>query len=411
MKDPFLQHTLSNGLRVVVETMPHVRSAAAGFQVLTGARDEVAEMAGVSHFLEHMMFKGTEKRGWQDITIDFDRMGSTYNAYTSEDHTVYYGWVRAADIERQLELLADMLRSVLPAEEFDTERKVILEEIAMSKDSHEHLAYDFIQARVFAGHPLAWPVLGYEQTVAELTRDQMWAYFKRRYAPGNVMLVVAGNVDAPRIVETAEALCGDWEPVPNGQQTVAPEFRTGTDALPTDRFNQQIVALTFPAASATDPMTESADAAAAILGGSNSRFYWNIVQAGVSSQAGAYHVAYGDCGLMILSGTCQPEKAERLLDSMRTEASTICNEKVAQHEVERVKNKRRTSLAAESEVPYQRLSQIMDDMHYRGRPRTVDEVLADVDAISPATIHDHFQRYPIDKGGHLAGIGPRDWPR
>jgi len=138
--DPYTLHTLGNGLRVVIEEMPDLRSAAAGFLVDTGARDEAGSLAGVSHFLEHMMFKGTSKRTWRDITIDFDRMGSTYNAYTSEDRTVYYGWVRSADIGKQIELLADMVRSALPPEEFDMEKNVVLEEIAMSKDHLEHVA-------------------------------------------------------------------------------------------------------------------------------------------------------------------------------------------------------------------------------------------------------------------------------
>mgnify|MGYP001602828279 FL=1 len=112
--DRYVVHRLANGLQVIIERMPDVRSAAAGFYVCTGARDETPEVAGVSHFLEHMMFKGTSKRSWREITIDFDAMGSSYNAYTSEDRTVYYGWVRRGDIERQIELLSDMMRSTLP---------------------------------------------------------------------------------------------------------------------------------------------------------------------------------------------------------------------------------------------------------------------------------------------------------
>ncbi|MCH7840090.1 MAG: insulinase family protein [Planctomycetes bacterium] len=210
MKDPYTLHTLANGLQIVIERMPDVRSAAAGFLVCTGARDEVAEQAGVSHFLEHMMFKGTNRRSWQEITIDFDRMGSSYNAFTSEDRTVYYGWVRRADIGKQIELLADMMQSTLPPEEFETERKVILEEIAMAKDDLEHLTFDFLQEKVFAGHPLAWPILGYEQTVQGLSRDVMWDYFRRRYVPDRMILIIAGNVEPTKMIDLAEELCGSW---------------------------------------------------------------------------------------------------------------------------------------------------------------------------------------------------------
>ena len=409
-KSPYTLHTLANGLRVVIERMPGVRSAAAGFLVQTGARDEIPELAGVSHFLEHMMFKGTAKRTWREINIDFDRMGSTYNAFTSEDRTVYYGWVRKADIGKQIELLADMMRSSLPPDEFTTEKNVILEEIAMSKDHLEHVMFDFLQEKVFAGHPLAWPVLGYEHTVAALTRDRMWTYFQRRYAPNNMMLIVAGHVDPHEIIDQAEACCGSWEPAEPAPPRVPPPIHSGTDVLPMDRFKQQVLALTFPSIAATDPRIETASAASTILGGDNSRFFWNIVQKGLAPRAGANHLDYNDCGVMILYAACQPERCEEVLSAMRGEARRMCEERIAAHEVDRVKNKRRTSLAVEAEAPYYRLTQLMDDMEDHGAPRTIEETLAEVDAVSADSIHEYLQECPLDIHGHLTSVGPRNWP-
>ena len=410
MKDPYTLYTLANGLRVVIEGMPDVRSAAAGFLVRAGARDEVPELAGVSHFLEHMMFKGTAKRGWRDITIDFDRMGSSYNAFTSEDRTVYYGWVRKADIGQQIELLADMMRSTLPPDEFNTEKNVILEEIAMAKDNLEHVAFDFLQEKVFGGHPLAWPILGYEQTVGGLSRDQMWEYFERRYAADNLTLIVAGNVDPSEVIGLAEKYCGVWKPAGDGSTRSPPIVRRGTDVLQVNRFKQQVLALSFPSVSATDPRSETVSAAATVLGGDNSRFFWNIVQKGLSPRAGAQYLDYTDCGLMILYASGEPHQAESLLAALRTEARRISTERVQEHEVSRVKNKRRTSLAVEAEAPYSRLTQLMDDMEYHGAPRTVDQLLAEVDAVSVDTVYNYFQEYPIHVEGHLASVGPRNWP-
>ncbi len=122
----FHSHQLPNGLRVVIERMPQVRSAAAGFLARTGARDETPELAGVSHFLEHMCFKGTPRRTWEQINTAFDEMAVDYNAYTSEERTFYYGWVRTEYIGNQIELLADMMRSLIPAQEFDIDKKVVL---------------------------------------------------------------------------------------------------------------------------------------------------------------------------------------------------------------------------------------------------------------------------------------------
>ncbi|MCH7597400.1 MAG: insulinase family protein [Planctomycetes bacterium] len=407
---PYTTSTLDNGLQVVIEHMPDVRSAAAGFSVRTGARDETRELAGVSHFLEHMMFKGTSKRGWRNITIDFDVMGSTYNAYTSEDRTVYYGWVRTDDIGKQIELLSDMIRSTLPSDEFATERKVILEEIAMAKDGLDHVAFDFLQEKVFAGHALAWPILGYDDTVGNMSRDRMWDYFQRRYAPQNMTLIVAGNVEPGAIIELAEKHCGSWPAVDPASDRQPPTIRTGTDVLTVDRFKQQIIALTFPSVSAVDQRAETVSAATTILGGDNSRFYWNIVQKGIASRAGAYHLDYTDCGVMILYGVCEPDRAQKLLDALRAEADHICNERVSDVEADRVKNKRRTSLALEAEAPYYRLTQLMDDVEFHGAPRTVAERLAEVDAVTADSIYEYFQSLPIDTGGHLTSVGPRNWP-
>jgi predicted Zn-dependent peptidase len=410
MSNRFTQHSLENGLRLVIEEMPDVRSAAAGFLVMTGARNETSDLAGVSHFLEHMMFKGTTKRGWRDITIDFDKMGSTYNAYTSEDRTMYYGWVPKSEIGAQIELLADMLRSALPDEELQMERNVILEEIAMSKDHLEHVAMDFLQEKVFAGHPMAWPVLGYDRTVQEVTRAQMLAYFERRYSPSNMIMVVAGKVDPREIIGLAEKNCAAWSTGRHVENQTTPTMHTGVDKLQVDRFKQQLIALTFPSVSAAHPQSETAAATATILGGANSRFYWNIVQTGLSPSVGAAHYSYIDCGITLLWAACEPENCARLCDAMKHEADVICREPVQPHEVERVKMRRRTSLAVEGEAPYHRLTQIMDDMQYLGSPRTVEQMLADVDEVSCDSIAAYLKEYPINQGGHLASVGPRLWP-
>ena len=157
-------------------------------------------------------------------------------------------------------------------------------------------------------------------------------------------------------------------------------------------------------------MHETAQAAAAILGGDNSRFYWKIVQTGLSPRAGAWRLEYSDGGLLILSAQCDPENTEKLLEVMRHEAAAMGRRPVEQHEVDRVKNRRRTSLAVEGESPYYRLVQVMDDVDYRGEPRTVEERLMAVEEVSHESIREYFERHPIDGEGHLCSVGPRNWP-
>lgn len=407
----FFRETLANGLTIHVETMSDVSSAAAGFMVRTGARDETASLAGVSHFLEHMCFKGTPKRPWQQITIDFDRMGSTYNAFTSKERTFYFGWVRRDDLDRQVELLADMMESVLPPDEFDTEKKVILEEIAMSDDQIDRHLYDLVHEKVFAGSPLAWPVLGTSQTVGDMTREQMHDYFSQRYNPANMVLVAAGAVSPDDVVASAQRHCGHWTArgprPPRRPPTFAPG---GTAVARLDRFKQQALALAYPAPSAVDPADETAEALASILGGQNSRFFWNIVQAGIAPVASAYRIDYCDNGLMLLFGFCEPPNCERLIEAMQREVDKVIREGVTDEEVQRVKNRRRTALATEGEAPYHRLMQLAHDVDMFGRPRSVSERLAAVDAVTADGIRDYLGRWPMNEKPWLISVGPRSWP-
>ena len=407
----FFQHKLANGLTVVVETMPDVSSAAAGFLVRTGARDETSPLAGVSHFLEHMCFKGTPKRPWQQITIDFDNMGSTYNAFTSKEKTFYFGWVRKADFDKQVELLADMMRSVIPPGEFETEKKVILEEIAMSDDQIDRHLYDIAHEKVFAGHPLEWPVLGTTKTVSDLSRDQMHGYFSQRYNPANMILIAAGKVTPDEAVRVAERHCGGWASAGPRPQRSVPKLNTnGVTVAQMDRFKQQAIAMIMPAPSATHEDDETAEALAAILGGQNSRFYWKIVQAGVAPVAAAYRIDYCDTGIMMLYGFCEPPNCERLIEAIRREIDLLVKDGVKDHELQRVKNRRRTALATEAEAPYHRLMQIAHDVDMIGRPRSVEERLAAVDAVSTDKIRDYVRRWPIDGPNYLVSVGPRKWP-
>ncbi len=308
---------LDNGLRVVIEPMRDISSAAAGFMARAGSRDEPREWAGVSHFLEHMCFKGTRKRPWQQITIDFDNLGSYYNAFTSKENTVYFGWVRGGDIDKQIELLADMIRPTLPPEEFDMERKVILEEIAMSDDDLDRHMYDLIHEKMFEGHSLAWPVLGYRETVEKLRRQDMLDYHAQQYSPANIVLIVAGNVDIESILRTAREVTADWTNVGK-----APPRRPPNSCMPArpacswNASSSSASAVATPCGPA-GAGEERIEAITSILGGENSRFFWNITQKGISPRSGLWGVVYADCGVQLQHSFGEPEKTEQMFDAMR----------------------------------------------------------------------------------------------
>ncbi len=407
----FIERVLENGLRVVMEPMPRVRSAAAGFLVRTGARDETPELAGVSHFLEHMCFKGTKKRSGRQITKDFDDMGSTYNAYTSKELTVFFGWVRVEDLDRQIELLADMMQSAIPPAEFQTEKKVILEEIAMSDDTFERKLYDLIHDKVYPGHSLSWPILGTAETVGQMTREQLYAYHRARYNPANMVLIVAGAIDPATVMRAVERICGGLASAGPRPARVAPRgLKPGVGKLVAERFQRQAVGLIYPGPSAVHEDREIGDVLAVVLGGQNSRFFWNIVQAGVAPQVSAMRLDYCDVGMTIAYGFCEPPNADQLLDAMKREIAEVVKHGVEDHEVQRVKNRVRTTLAAESEAPYYRLMQMFHDIDALDRPRTVAERLAAIDAVTPEAIDGYLQRWGMSEPSAVVSLGPRDWP-
>src|SRR5438105_9122431 len=191
----FHQHTLPNGLQLVGEISPSAKSVAVGFFVRTGARDESADVAGVTHFLEHMVFKGTPRRTALDVNRDFDRIGAHYNAFTSEENTVFYAAILPEYIPQAVDILADILRPSLRQDDFDMEKNVIIEEIGMYEDQPMWSAYDHAKRIYFAEHPLGNTILGTAESIRALQREQMHAYLERRYVSQNITVVAAGNFD------------------------------------------------------------------------------------------------------------------------------------------------------------------------------------------------------------------------
>jgi predicted Zn-dependent peptidase len=413
MPSTFLEHTLPNGLRVVCETMPNVRSTALGFLVRTGARHESEDQHGVSHFLEHMCFKGTPTRNSIDVNVRFDELGSLYNAFTGKEHTVYYGWVPAERMDEQLELLADMMRPTLPPEDYETERKVILEEIAMNDDAFDRHVANFVHKVVFENHSLAHEILGEKETIEKLSRDAMAEYHAKRYHPGNMVLVASGAVDANELFASAGRNCGHWAPPPreNGSATAPPAMKLdGVHRLVMDRFKQQSIIIGYPAPGYGTEWDEVIAAFCALFGGHNSRCYWNIVQKGICTSAGVSWLSYADCGMLAYYADGQPERCEEMLDALRREIERLLRGGVSAGEVERVRNQRRTQLALEGENPRTRFMQLVDDLEEHNATRTMSARLAEVDAVTPRRIADYFKAYPLRGDGLLVSCGPRDWP-
>src|SRR5580692_10308784 len=213
----FQHTTLDNGLEVIAELNDGAYSVAAGFFVKAGSRDESSELSGVSHFLEHMVFKGTPQRDALAVNRDFDRVGAKHNAQTSEEDTFYHVTCLPEYLPRAFEVLSDILRPSLRGEDFETEKKVIVEEIRMYLDNPMSVAYDAAKAAHFGGHPLGQSIIGTVDSITALTIDQMRDYFATKYSPANIVLAFAGKTDWDQVVELTRSHCSGWEGSPSAR--------------------------------------------------------------------------------------------------------------------------------------------------------------------------------------------------
>src|SRR5438067_1685658 len=257
---PFHHHVLPNGLTIIAETSPAARSAAVGFYVRTGSRDETPEVSGVSHFLEHMVFKGTPRRTALDVNRDFDKIGADYNAFTSEENTVFYASVLPEYLPQAVDIIADILRPSLRQDDFDMEKNVIIEEIGMYEDQPGWSAYDHAKKHYFAQHPLGNSILGTPESIRALSRDQMHDYFRRRYVAANVTVAAAGNFEWSKLTDLVSKACGQWEMGPVGRQGIRPAAGSGDiKAITKEKVTQEHVILISPAPSADSPLRHAAD--------------------------------------------------------------------------------------------------------------------------------------------------------
>jgi len=408
----FLHERLPNGLDVVAEVTDAALSTSIGFFVKTGARDETDVEWGVSHFLEHMVFKGTHDLSADEINRRFDWMGASANAFTSEEDTAYHAAVLP---EQQLEvtaLLARMMRPALREEDFDTEKKVIVEEIRMYDDQPPFGADDRCRASFFNRHPLARSVLGTVESIEGMPVEVMRDYHRRRYSPGNIVLAATGAVDFPLLVESARRWCGDWEPleVPTRRVTAARRPAGGSATLehitrPTSTLEYAVLMSDGP--TGDDEERFAAKLLATILGDtSGSRLYWALVDTGEAEQASCHHQDFLDAGLFATQLSCDPEDAGALLariDELYREAAV---KGVGTAELEQNRNKLAGRWVLLGERPRRRLFDVGPEWAHSGTYRSVADDLRTIENLSLDDVRDVLDRWPLHGPGSTVLAGP-----
>jgi predicted Zn-dependent peptidase len=404
---PFHHHALANGLTIIGETSPSARSAAVGFFVKTGSRDETAEVSGVSHFLEHMVFKGTPHRNSLEVNRDFDKIGASYNAFTSEENTVFYAAILPEYLPQAMDILSDILRPSLRGEDFDMEKKVIIEEIGMYDDQPTWCAYDNAKKTFFADHPLGNSVLGSVESIQALKREQMQAYYDRRYVAPNITLAIAGNFAWPEAIALAEKHCASWPRGEAPRQGIRPApFTRDQKAVSREKVAQEHVFVLSPGPGAADPMRYAADTLAMIIGDdSGSRYHWELVDPGLVESADMSFHDYEGAGAFFSSFSCEPANTEDNLAIVRKVLRHVQGEGVTAAELTQAKSKILSRVVRGSERPMGRMQALGMSWTYLRAYRSVDEELGAYEAVSLKDIRAVLDRYPFERLT-VVGLGP-----
>jgi predicted Zn-dependent peptidase len=373
--------TLDSGVRVITEAMPSVRSIALGFWIRTGSRDEGHEQAGISHFLEHLLFKGTERFSSREIDEAFDAMGADVNAGTGKETTSVHARFLDGHLERAFDVLQDMvLRPAYP--DIESERQVVIEEIAMYEDEPHDKVHDVLAEAVFGDHPLGRPIIGRADVISSVPVPEIAAWHDGRYVPGNIVVAAAGNLEHERIVRLVESAVAGARPAParafspNGVAPALRFFRKETE--------QYHLCLGGPGIPRGDERRFALRVLDTILGGSTSSRLFQEVREnrGLAYAVYSYISHYADSGQVAVYVGTRPDNVSEAIDVIGGELRRLQEDGVSHEELERAREnvKGRTVLSMESTLT--RMNRLGSSVLMDVPLLTVDEVLAAFDAVT-----------------------------
>ena len=383
--------TLDNGLKIVLENIPYVRSIAFGIWINTGTRCEKPEENGVSHFIEHMMFKGTEKRNAKEIAEEMDAMGGQINAYTTKEYTCYYTRVLDRHFDHALDVLSDMiLNSKFDENDIMREREVIEEEIDMYLDAPEELVHDALEEAVWRETGLGMPICGTKELLADMNRDIITSYYERTYRPQNAVVAVTGNFDTDDIIRKINAVFGSWS-TEKYEKAEYPEATYIPSVVKINKNVEQVhLCFTFKA-----PKRDSQHKyALAVLntlfgGGMSSRLFQKIREdEGLVYTIYSYTSAYSDTGVMTVYACTSPQKTEAVVKSVFREIGRLKNEKIDDRVIEVTKEQIISNYIISSESTAGRLTSNGGGMVLTGRVLSMEEILEKMDMVNYSSVKD-----------------------
>ncbi len=401
----YRQHQLDNGLTVLAECNPQAHFSAFGYFVRTGARDETAEIGGVSHFLEHMVFKGTPNRSADQVNLELDEMGSNSNARTGEESTIYHSAVLPEFQTPMVDLLCDIMRPSLREEDFETEKQVIIEEILMYADQPPYGGYERIMEEFFAGHPLQQSVLGTVETVGDLSADQMKTYFEQQYSPGNMAFAASGKVDFDRLVEDIERNCSQWKPFEVNRDLYEAKCNSGVHTIHRENSAQQYILQLARGPASDDPRRFASRVAMSILGDDGgSRMYWEFLDSGLAESAGVGPCEYLGSGAVMSYVCCSPDSAADNFERL-TRLQKEIQSGATERELEMAKRKIASQIVLGSEATEARMFSIGSQWLNGFDHKTPEEIAALYETVTLDEVNQVLTEFPLDVNTTVS-IGP-----
>ncbi|MGG0411565.1 M16 family metallopeptidase [Peribacillus simplex] len=383
------KYTCQNGVRIVLENIPTVRSAAIGVWIKTGSRNETPELNGVSHFLEHMFFKGTATRNAREIAESFDSIGGQVNAFTSKEYTCYYAKVMDNHASYALEILADMFfNSTFDGEELKKEKNVVYEEIKMYEDTPDDIVHDLLSKAVYENHPLGYPILGTENTLETFNSDTLKKYVHDMYTPDKVVVSIAGNVDE-KMIKEVESYFGSYQGGEDRLELVKPSFHENRITRKKDT-EQAHLCLGYKGLEIGNDKTYSLITLNNILGGSmSSRLFQDVrEQRGLAYSVYSYHSSYQDSGMVTVYGGTGTNQLDSLYETIQETLDTLKRDGITEKELRNSKEQLKGSLMLSLESTNSRMSRNGKNELMLGEHRSLDDIIIKIDEVSEDTVNE-----------------------
>ncbi|MEW9667686.1 M16 family metallopeptidase [Ammoniphilus sp. 3BR4] len=377
------KYTLDNGVRVIIEKIPTVRSVALGIWVGTGSRNEEPANNGISHFIEHMLFKGTRSRSAKEIAESFDQIGGHVNAFTSKEYTCYYARVLDDHAPMALDILSDMFfNSVFDEEEIKKERKVVIEEIKMYDDTPDDLVHDLISKASFPHHSLGYSILGTEDVLNQLNQEKVLSYINSRYTPSNVVITVAGNVNEGLLASIKEQFSG-FQREEEVDNRIPPQFQAGI-RLKKKETEQAHLCLAFPGLEVGNKDIYPLILMNNILGGSmSSRLFQEVrEERGLAYSVFSYHSSFQDNGMFTVYAGTAPHQLEEVYSVIVNTLRTMKSEGMTKEELLKGKEQLKGSLMLSLESTNSRMSRLGKNELLLGKHLSLDEIIQRVDSVT-----------------------------